>query len=142
MSKTHQIAWAAGFFDGEGYITIGRRNTPYKDKTYYHHYLRIGINHVAREPIDEMYRIFGGNIEYNTNVIGNRKPRYRWICNTKKANEVLKMLMPFLKNKNRACETAFEYIQTIGINGQRMLPGTEEKREELRKKLVDINSKD
>ena len=26
MSRSHELAWAAGFIDGEGFVTIGKRN--------------------------------------------------------------------------------------------------------------------
>ena len=37
MSRTHDVAWAAGFFDGEGYVTIQRRVSKYKDNVYHLH---------------------------------------------------------------------------------------------------------
>ena len=51
MSVAHEVAWAAGFFDGEGYVTIqyGYTKSP-NGKRYHRHTLRIGINHVAPEP--------------------------------------------------------------------------------------------
>jgi hypothetical protein len=144
MSKSHDLAWAAGFFDGEGYITIGRRSSSVNGKIYRHHYLRIGINHVAKEPINEMVRILGGSVEYQNinSVQGNRIPRTRWICNTKKAEEVLREMMPYFRNKNKAAEIAFEYLKTIGSCGKRLTPDIDELRENLRIKLRDINKID
>ena len=54
MSRTHEVCWAAGFFDGEGYITIQERG----HKDYVGFYLRIGVNHVAIEPLLELQRLF------------------------------------------------------------------------------------
>lgn len=144
MSKSHDLAWAAGFFDGEGYITIGRRKSTISGKFYNHHYLRIGINHVAKEPIHEMIRIFGGNLQHQklNKVVGNRIPRLQWVCNTKKAEEVLRSMMPYLRNKNRSAEIAFEYLKTIGRVGLRLLDGVDEERERLRIALQDANKLD
>ncbi len=144
MSKSHDLAWAAGFFDGEGYITIGRRKSTVNGKYYNHHYLRIGINHVAKEPVYEMIRIFGGNLQYQNKdkVVGNRIPRLQWVCNTKKAEEVLREMMPYFRNKNRSAEIAFEYLKTIGRTGQRLEIGVDERREELRLALQMTNKLD
>lgn len=144
MSRAHDLAWAAGFFDGEGYITIGRRNTKAKSGVRYTgHYLRIGINHVAPEPLHEMQRIFGGKIEYSDKVIGNRKPRSRWTANTRQAAETLKQLMPYFRNKQRAAELGLEFQSTIASeNGQSLSPATRLYRELLKEQLVLCNSKD
>lgn len=50
MITNEQLAWAAGFFDGEGYISIVARNNKVNDKHYTHQYLRVGINHVDPRP--------------------------------------------------------------------------------------------
>ena len=68
MSRTHDLAWCAGFFDGEGYVTIQKRNSLVNGKRYEGYYLRIGINHVAVEPLLEMQRVLGGTIRKQQNV--------------------------------------------------------------------------
>lgn len=50
MSSAEDIAWAAGFFDGEGCITIGREAR---------HTVRIKVKQVEREPLDRFHRIVG-----------------------------------------------------------------------------------
>ena len=57
MSNAHDLAWCAGFFDGEGFVTIQERKSTVKDKIYRGYYLRIGVNHVAVEPLNELYKI-------------------------------------------------------------------------------------
>ena len=63
MSRAHDLAWAAGFFDGEGYVTIYKKVVKPKKEThkeYINHRLRIGLNHVAPEPVYELSRILVG----------------------------------------------------------------------------------
>ena len=84
MKNEIDIAWSAGFFDGEGFITIGRRSGKYRG-----HYLRVGVNHVAIGPLLKLQEIFGGKIQYEEKVKGNRKPRHRWIVNTVNAKNAL-----------------------------------------------------
>ena len=62
MSRTHMLAWAAGFFDGEGYVTIQERNSKVNGKYYKSYYLRVGLKHVAPTPIYELQKLFGGTI--------------------------------------------------------------------------------
>lgn len=140
MSRTHEVAWAAGFFDGEGYITIQERHHP----KYVGFYLRIGINHVAIEPLLEIQKLFGGKIEKQNpeKVVGNRKPRHRWTLSTSMAAEVLKQMMPYFKNKNKVAEIALEFQSTIGNRGKSVSEDTQLYRKLLKEKIANINSLD
>lgn len=117
MSITHEVAWAAGFFDGEGFVTIqhGYSKCP-KGVKYFRHSLRIGINHVAIEPLLEMQRLFGGKINKQriNLVVGNRKQRHQWLLNCKEAENALRRLLPYLKNKQSVAELGLELQSTMG----------------------------
>lgn len=134
--KDTDLAWAAGFFDGEGYVTIGRRN----HKGYIGHYLRVGVNHVAPEPIVKLHELFGGKVEYTDKVVGNRKPRYRWILNTRAANEFLTTIKPYLINKIKEAELADTFQSSINPKNSKTL--SEEVhvfREQLKQELMSMN---
>jgi hypothetical protein len=111
MSIAHETAWAAGFFDGEGYVNIQRRHQKYNGKSYRGHYLRIGINHVAPEPLVEMQRLFGGSIEKQSleSVRGSRKPRHRWVTSSSNAKEALIRMLPYMKNKNKVAALGIDF---------------------------------
>lgn len=144
MSRTHDVAWAAGFFDGEGYVTIQRRVSKYKDKVYHSHYLRIGINHVNPAPLFEMQRIFGGNVikQNPEKVVGNRKQRHTWHLSCTKAAEVLKQLMPYFKNKQNAAEIGLELQNSIGAQGNQVSEEITTYRELLKYNLQTLNAMD
>lgn len=144
MSVAHELAWSAGFFDGEGYVTIGKRKTRYKDKIYQGHYLRIGINHVAIEPLLEMQRLFGGKIEKQPahSVKGRRKPRHRWTCSCSQAAEGLKKMMPYFKNKQKAAEIGLELQNTMQPNKTELSESLIVFRSLLKQKLQQLNSLD
>jgi hypothetical protein len=61
-----EIAWAAGFMEGEGYFSAdpstGRR--------------RLGANQVNREPLDHLQRLFGGQIHKREQTV--RQSWYGW----------------------------------------------------------------
>ena len=140
MSRTHEVAWAAGFFDGEGYIVIQKRN----HASYTGYYLRIGTNHVAPEPLIEFQRLFGGSIEKQSpeKVIGNRKPRHRWVTSTANAADVLKQLMPFLKNKSKVAALALDFQATIGARGTEVSEEIQAKRAWFKDEITRLNSLD
>lgn len=138
MSRTHEVAWAAGFFDGEGYVNIQKRS----HKKYTGYYLRIGINHVAPEPLYEMQRLFGGTVVKTEKVIGNRKPRHRWVTSTANAANTLKQMMPYLKNKNKVAAVALDFQATLSSRGCVVPPETQEKRAHYKTELRRLNSLD
>jgi hypothetical protein len=140
MSHTHEISWAAGFFDGEGYINIQKRSHP----KYLGYYLRIGINHVAVEPLLEMQRLFGGSIEKQdpAKVVGNRKPRHRWVTGTKNAANALKQMLPYMRNKNKVSGLALDFQSTISENKQPLSQEIQNKREWLKTEITRLNSLD
>lgn len=145
MTET-DLAWVAGFFDGEGYITIGRSVSTYKDKTYHGHYLRVGINHVAPKPLERIHKLFGGTIRFKKSVSSkdgcNRKMRTEWLLQETKAIEFLKTIYPYLYNKEKAADIAFEFSLTKGTHGKRVSDEVREKRDQLKQMLVDLNGQD
>lgn len=147
MSRSHRLAWAAGFFDGEGYVTIGHRGCISKlnNKRYGGHYLRCGINHVAPEPLHEMQKLFGGkiNMQSEKSVAGNRHRRSQWQINTKQAILMLKQVMPFLRNKQKVAALALDYDSTVSSNNTKKIsPEIYQIREDIRLKIVELNSND
>jgi len=137
MSKSHELAWAAGFFDGEGWIKIQRRGGEYLG-----YYLRMGINHVKKDPLDKMQKIFGGSIRLDENVTGNRKPRHVWTLSTAQSAEALKQMMPYLANKNNVAELALEFQATVGNRGEGVSNETQLYRALLADKIRHLNTLD
>ena len=140
MSRAHELSWAAGFFDGEGYISIVKRD--YKGYTGF--YIRIGINHVNPDPLKEMVRLFGGSLTYQNpeKVTGNRHPRTQWKLTTKQAESALIQMLPYFKNKSRAAEIALKLQASIGNHGQKRTVETTIYQALLQDQLKKLNSLD
>lgn len=138
MSKSHRLAWAAGFFDGEGWITIQVRGGKYKG-----HYIRIGINHVSPEPLEEFQKLFGGVIRKQNpkKVTGNRKQRHEWGISCNKAAEALKQMLPYMKNKVQVANLALDLQATMGTT-QKVSEEVLETREQIKKEIQRINALD
>lgn len=135
MSKSHEFAWAAGFFDGEGWVKIQSRGGDYIG-----FYLRIGISQVKQEPLLKMQKIFGGNVRVKQEAIGNRKLQYIWTLSTQQAAEALKSMLPYMVHKNDVTEIALEFIKTVGLTGQRVSQDTQIYRKLLADKIMLLNS--
>lgn len=137
MSKSHEFAWAAGFFDGEGWVKIQKRGGRYLG-----YYLRIGINHVDPRPLNKMEKLFGGSLRYDTNVEGKRKPRWVWTLSTQAAAQFLRSVMPYLANKNDVAELGLEFISTVGERGQAVSQDTQLYRTLLADRIKELNALD
>lgn len=140
MSRSHSIAWAAGFFDGEGYVNIQKRQTG----VYSGLYLRIGINHVATEPLLIMKKLFGGSIQKQNpdTVMGNRKQRHRWVCNTDMAKKALIQLIPYLKNKNKVAELALQFQDTMSKDKTSISQDIKTYRQQIKDQIQRLNKID
>lgn len=88
-STPEQLAWAAGFFEGEGVISKSR-NSPF-----------IAINNTDYEHLEEFYRIIGvgtlcGPYGPNNNGI-SKKEFWTWrVCNRKDRQNAVDKIAPWL----------------------------------------------
>ncbi len=144
MSNAHDLAWCAGFFDGEGFVTIQSRKSTVNGKVYTGYYLRIGINHVAVEPLEEIKRLLGGTLRKQSEhtVIGNRKQRHTWQMSCQAAKEALIKLMPYFRNKQVVATLGIELQDTMGAHGERTTPEVQLYRAVLKAKITSLNAKD
>ena len=145
MSKSHRLAWAAGFIDGDGFITIQNRNQNINGKQYKGHYLRLGACQANLVPLEELQKLFGGSIRIKNsgpNKEGyNRKTHWVWQCSTQAASSAIKQLMPYLLHKNKVAELALEFTNTMGTT-KRVSEETHLYRELLKSEIQKINSQD
>ena len=140
MTDEQKLIWAAGFIDGEGYVTVGSRGAY---KGYKSLYLRLGVNHVAKKPLYILHELFGGSLEYQDpeKVTGNRIPRTRWICNCTKASKALEHLLPFLVNKREVALLGLKLQATMGTTSKTS-EETKANRERIRQEIIRQNALD
>lgn len=145
MSRSHQLAWAAGFIDGDGFITIQDRTTKYKDKVYKGMYVRLGVNQVSQKPLEELQKIFGGTVRERNggNKDGfNRKQQYQWCLSTSAACDAIKQIMPYLRNKSEVAELALDFQNTMSETKHKISEETLTYRAEIKTKIQHLNSLD
>src|SRR5256885_2323101 len=87
--RVRDIAWAAGFYEGEGTCQYG---------TYSQH---VAVNQVEREPLEQLRRWFGGSI-YPIPPHHRSVPSFRWAVHGPRARGFLMTIYTLLSKKRQA----------------------------------------
>lgn len=106
MTDTLQIAWAAGFTDGEGYIGLTRCFD--KKRGYYTYRVQFEVAQVHAKPIDLMQSMFPGvgKVRHYEN---KHRGYWTWRVFGQDAIEVIKVLHPYLVVKREQARLVMEY---------------------------------
>ncbi len=108
--------WVAGFFDGEGCVSIVRRQRG----GFIEHMIAIQIGQKDRRPLDAIRDKYGGSICPTKTPSGC----WRWRCHGKTAERFMRAIVLHCKLKRRELELALTLRQLIGRPGHRMSPDT------------------
>lgn len=102
MSRSTELAWAAGFFDGEGSIgTPGRL------------YVALGISQVARGPISKFEELFGGKVYAHHRSNPRHSDAWRWVLTGRPAADALGGMLPYLLLKVNEARWAIELARLV-----------------------------
>lgn len=108
-----ELAWAAGFFDGEGTVSLIRWKKSPRGKEYLT--VSIGQSYVT----EELER-FGRAVGFPQTKVsgpfrgtsGNRGPVYKWQASGKRAHCVMQRLLPYLCSRKRE-----KYLYLVASRG-------------------------
>lgn len=92
------LAWAAGFFEGEGSIFLQR--TKARNPLHCYLYLRICVVQTERAQLEKFKRMFGGAI-YSRTVRGNRKLCWYWNLQGEAALEAYEAMEPYFVGQHK-----------------------------------------
>lgn len=107
MTDTHELAWAAGFFDGEGCAMCRNRSKEGRKRS-----LKIEIQQMRREPLDRFKEATGGLGSIHQD--GRGCWRYQTVCGN--AEKVQALLWPYLSVPSREkFERAVALVQGVEI---------------------------
>ena len=99
MSTDTELAWAAGFFDGEGHVSIAKPKPRQRGRAV------CRVNQICREELDRFQRAVGVGVvsgPYGP-YSGNRRPQWCWIANTvEEIGRVASLLRPYLCSRKLA----------------------------------------
>ena len=104
---TNDIAWAAGFLDGEGSFVL----VNYQDKGISRRRTSISADQILREPLDKLVKAIGGSVSGPIRNTSAGNPIYRWVLRGN-AITALEALIPHLTVKKERAELLLRYART------------------------------
>jgi LAGLIDADG endonuclease len=119
---SEDLAWAAGFLDGEGCFTIngaagGRSVQPL-----------IAVTQVRRKPLDKLAEMFGGNVRPQRHRQGHTY--FQWVITGSRLTVMIPLVLPYLVLKKDEAQAILDFAQTtVRRNGTRITPQEAEIRE-------------
>ena len=115
--------WAAGFFDGEGCVTVSRR----KRGNFIEHFIAVQVGQNDARPLSALRAKYGGSQCLSKTPSGC----YRWRIHGLEAERFLQDIFPHTICKREQIRIVLEMRKLIGKPGQRMKSGVFEKKEML-----------
>ena len=113
------LAYIAGIIDGEGCIYV-RKVKPGKRYKYIQHSICIAVNNTDKKMIDFLQNNFPAYVRgYKNNNSVHRRKVWVWSIQNKKAEEVLKCILPYLITKKEQAELAIQISETKKYTGVR-----------------------
>jgi hypothetical protein len=98
--KSEDLAYTAGIFDGEGYISILRVQTKNRKNGRTHDYLLVvGMSNTDRRTIETLKKQWGGTTMLDNRVYPNRKPIFMWRATALVALRFIKDIYPYMRVK-------------------------------------------
>lgn len=89
MVSKAEVAWAAGFYEGEGYLT--KTSPP-----------RVQIAQCNIEPLEKLQSLFGGSIYGPEMPKGARQPVFRWVLGDHASSKsFIYAIFPWLSDKKQ-----------------------------------------
>lgn len=106
MSNKHFIAWAAGFFDGEGSISVLHRKRKNNRAGWFA--LHLCVVNTNRDALLALQDQWGGGI-YARPPKPNRRPIFQWHLGDLAAEKFLRDVRPYLRVKAPQATLALEF---------------------------------
>lgn len=99
------LAWAAGFIDGEGCIQLVRSGRGMRA-----HVLRVSVPQVHRAPLDRLAAMFGGGVHAKQTTNPRHRQQHVWEITSHHAASMLRAIRPYLMVKAAEADLAVIYV--------------------------------
>lgn len=100
------LAWAAGFFDGEGSVilkSIGSRR----------HQPAARVTNAVHEALDALQAVFGGHT-YELRVVAGRRPCFQWqVAGAAGTQVFLESVRPYLRVRGEQADVCLRYCALV-----------------------------
>jgi hypothetical protein len=103
------VAWAAGFFDGEGNVSIDRRGL-----------VQLEVSQTVPEPLFALQEAFGGHVRGRDPGQAHHKEQWLWSIHGRAAGAFLHLIAPHLKVKHHHAYLALGAVSVIKGRGHRL----------------------
>lgn len=129
-----ELAWAAGFYDGEGYTASVKLGGKTKAKNRYRS-VSVNVSQVQREPLERFQKAVGGRGKiYGPRVSKNPKAQPHYIFQTTSVDQskaILALLLPLLcEPKRQQAQNAIDIHEKYRIRRETSFPWCEHPRSE------------
>lgn len=129
LTREQWIIWAAGFFDGEGCISIVRAG---KGMRYY---LQVAAAQADIRPLKILQALFGGRLKPHSK--STKRPVFYWTTTCQQGATAIREMEPFLVVKREQAICALQFQDTIKL-GKRATEELRETRETLCKQIAEL----
>lgn len=135
--SANKLAWAAGFFDGEGCIYVAKsKNDKLRHGIRYE--IRITVSQVDVIPLKVLISLFGGSLHKRSK---GTKHIYNWYLNGASALKVLEKLLPYLVLKNKEAKIALRFKKLLGYGpGHRIADNIFKQKEVIYRQLQEVKN--
>lgn len=113
------LAYIAGFFDGDGTITLCQRNKKYASN----YRLSCGINQIDKLPLEFVASYFGGNVRTKKAKVATNM--WAWSNSGKYSLAFLKAILPYLITKKAQAIVAISFQARMNSKGNRRVDSHE-----------------
>jgi hypothetical protein len=111
--KATDAAWAAGFFEGEGCVSIlyGR----VRGDGFQSLHLRLSLNQCEPEPVQRLREMFGGSISMKKSKNIRHRDRWEWVVSGNQARAAFALIRPYFVSQTK-CKRFVEIEKQIADN--------------------------
>lgn len=140
--KKETLAYIAGFFDGEGSITIHENCKPSPRGLSPNHTMQVSIGNTDPTILAMLHDEFGGSFVPRKLVSTNHRLVYQWIIRARKALPFLVAIRPYLVMKAKQADVAIAFQQKKSMRGPKRVTRADIAwRESQRTKIRRLNGR-
>lgn len=118
----YELAYIAGFFDGEGSITIHENCKPSPRGKNPNHTLQVAIGNTDPRVLVWIQSVFGGGLGYRKSTKPRNRGIAQWVIRAAAALPFLEAIRPFIRMKGDQCDIAITYQRTKARRGSGSIP--------------------
>lgn len=135
------IAYIAGFFDGEGSITIHENCKPSPRGKNPNHTLQVSIANTDPRALRWIHAEFGGLLIFRRRATEGHRNLLQWVIRCGGAMRFLAAIRPFLRMKCEQADIAINYQQAKAMRGPvKITEDVIRWREEQRQRIRALNA--